>query len=34
MERVRGLMSSWEEVQIRNDLQGIARVAMARKTNP
>ncbi len=27
---VRGLLSGWDEVKIRNDLQGIARVAMAR----
>jgi len=33
-DRVRSLLSSWDEVEIRNDLQGIARVAMARKTNP
>jgi len=31
-DRVRGLLSSWDEVAIRNDLQGIARVAIARKT--
>ncbi len=30
-DRVRSLLSSWDEVAIRNDLQGIARVAMARK---
>ncbi len=30
-DRVRGLLSSWAEVAIRNDLQGIARVAIARK---
>jgi release factor glutamine methyltransferase len=30
-DRVQGLLSSWKEVAIRNDLQGIARVAMARK---
>ena len=30
-DRVRGLLSDWDEVAIRNDLQGIARVAMARK---
>jgi release factor glutamine methyltransferase len=29
--RVRELLSVWSEVAIRNDLQGIARVAMARK---
>jgi release factor glutamine methyltransferase len=28
--RVRGLLASWDEVEIRNDLQGIARVAIAR----
>ncbi len=31
VDRVRSLLSSWDEVEIRNDLQGIARVAMARK---
>ncbi len=31
-DRVRDLLSGWGEVEIRNDLQGIARVAMARKT--
>jgi release factor glutamine methyltransferase len=30
-DRVRRLLSSWDEVAIRNDLQGIARVAIARK---
>ena len=30
-DRVRGLLSGWREVAIRNDLQGIARVAIARK---
>jgi release factor glutamine methyltransferase len=30
--RVRHLLSDWNEVEIRNDLQGIARVATARKT--
>jgi len=30
-DRVRILLSSWNEVEIRNDLQGIARVAIARK---
>jgi release factor glutamine methyltransferase len=30
-DRVSGLLSSWNEVAIRNDLQGIARVAIARK---
>jgi release factor glutamine methyltransferase len=30
-DRVLKLLSSWDEVAIRNDLQGIARVAMARK---
>ena len=29
--RVRSLLAGWNEVAIRNDLQGIARVAMARK---
>jgi release factor glutamine methyltransferase len=33
-DRVRGLLLSWDEVAIRNDLQGIARVAIARKINP
>jgi release factor glutamine methyltransferase len=33
-DRVRSLLSSWDEVAIRNDLQGIARVAIARKINP
>jgi len=34
-DRVRSLLSScdWDEVAIRNDLQGIARAAIARKTN-
>jgi release factor glutamine methyltransferase len=27
--RVRDLLSDWDEVEIRNDLQGIARVAIA-----
>ncbi len=31
-DRVRGLLASWDEVEIRNDLQGIARVAIARKS--
>ncbi len=31
-EAVRRLLSSWDEAAIRNDLQGIARVAVARKT--
>jgi release factor glutamine methyltransferase len=31
-DRVRSLLSGWDEVAIRNDLQGIARVAIARKT--
>ena len=31
-DRVRSLLSSWDEVAIRNDLQGIARVAIARKS--
>ncbi len=30
-DRVRGLLSNWDKVEIRNDLQGIARVAIARK---
>jgi release factor glutamine methyltransferase len=30
-ERVRALLSGWDEVSIRNDLQGIARVAIVRK---
>jgi release factor glutamine methyltransferase len=30
-DRVRGLLSSWDEVAIRNDLQGIGRVAIARR---
>jgi release factor glutamine methyltransferase len=30
--RVRGLLSRWDGVAIRNDLQGIARVAIARKS--
>ncbi len=30
-DRVLGLLSTWDEVAIRNDLQGIARVATARK---
>jgi release factor glutamine methyltransferase len=30
-DRVRGLLSNWDEVAIRNDLQGIPRVAIARK---
>jgi release factor glutamine methyltransferase len=30
--RVRSLLSSWAEVEIRSDLQGIARVAIARRT--
>jgi release factor glutamine methyltransferase len=30
-DRVRALLSSWDEVAIENDLQGIARVARARK---
>jgi release factor glutamine methyltransferase len=29
---VHGLLSSWNRVAIRNDLQGIARVAIARKS--
>ena len=31
-DRVRSLLSAWDEVAIRNDLQGIARVAIARKS--
>lgn len=30
-DHVRGLLAGWDEVAIRNDLQGIARVALARK---
>jgi release factor glutamine methyltransferase len=30
-DRVRDLLATWDEVEIRNDLQGIARVAIARK---
>jgi release factor glutamine methyltransferase len=30
-DQVRNLLSGWDEVAIRNDLQGIARVAIARK---
>lgn len=30
-DRVRALLADWDEVEIRNDLQGIARVALARK---
>jgi len=30
-ERVRALLAGWDEVAIRNDLQGIPRVALARK---
>ena len=29
-ERVRGLLSDWVDVQVANDLQGIARVVSAR----
>jgi len=29
-DRVKGLLSGWDEVEIRNDLQGIARVVIAR----
>jgi release factor glutamine methyltransferase len=32
--RVRELLSGWDEAEIRNDLQGIARVALARKIDP
>jgi release factor glutamine methyltransferase len=31
VDRVRSLLLSWDEVEIRNDLQGIARVTIARK---
>jgi release factor glutamine methyltransferase len=31
-DRVRSLLPAWDEVAIRNDLQGIARVAIARKS--
>jgi release factor glutamine methyltransferase len=31
-DRVRHLLSDWPDVEIRNDLQGIARVALARKS--
>ena len=31
-DRVRSRLSNWDEVAIRNDLQGIARVAIARKS--
>ena len=31
-DRVRRLLSGWDEVEIRNDLQGMARVALARKS--
>lgn len=31
-DRVRPLLSGWAEVEIRNDLQGIPRVALARKS--
>jgi release factor glutamine methyltransferase len=31
-DRVRNLLSGWEEVAIKNDLQGIPRVAVARKS--
>jgi release factor glutamine methyltransferase len=31
-DRVRSLLSDWDEVAIRSDLQGIARVAIARKS--
>jgi hypothetical protein len=30
-DRVRSLLAGWDKVAIRNDLQGIARVAIARK---
>ncbi|MGB8773273.1 MAG: peptide chain release factor N(5)-glutamine methyltransferase [Terriglobales bacterium] len=32
-DRVRHLLSDWKEVEIRNDLQGIARVAAGKKIN-
>jgi release factor glutamine methyltransferase len=32
-DRVRSLLLGWEEVEIKNDLQGIARVAIARKSS-
>lgn len=32
-DQVRSLLSGWNEVEIRNDLQGIARVAMARTSS-
>ena len=31
-DRVRGLLTSWGEVEIKNDLQGIARVVIARRS--
>ena len=31
-DRVRSLLSAWDQLAIRNDLQGIARVAIARKS--
>jgi release factor glutamine methyltransferase len=31
-DRVRSLLASWDKVEIKNDLQGIARVAIARKS--
>jgi methylase of polypeptide subunit release factors len=31
-DRVQSLLSAWDEFAIRNDLQGIARVAIARKS--
>jgi release factor glutamine methyltransferase len=30
-DRVRALLAEWDQVEIRNDLQGIPRVALARK---
>lgn len=33
-DRVRNLLSGWNDVAITNDLQGIPRVAIARKANP
>jgi release factor glutamine methyltransferase len=33
-DRVRELLSGWENVEISNDLQGIPRVATGQKSNP
>jgi release factor glutamine methyltransferase len=33
-DRVRGLLGDWDNVAIKNDLQGIARVAIAKKRAP